>query len=86
MVHHRYVEESVVASASCSWLQVLARLFPFGRGLTHAYWAANIWVWYTLADKVLGKCLGLVSLTASATGKRLTICASYEQIARDAKA
>ena len=41
--------------------QIFQRLFPWGRGLLHAYWAPNIWAIYCSIDLVLSKVLKIDS-------------------------
>jgi alpha-1,3-glucosyltransferase len=46
---------------------MLGRLFPFGRGLVHSYWAPNFWALYVSADRIFGWVFRISSVSGSPT-------------------
>lgn len=57
---------SLLRAIETMWKAMSVRLFPFGRGLCHAYWAPNAYALYNVVDRVVCR-----SLTSQAVVQRV---------------
>lgn len=67
------------------FVQIMGRMFPFGRGLLHEYWAPNIWALYATADKLARVLLlrqpAISSSSIVATGIFYIVCVLFLECA-----
>jgi len=60
---HGQINATIVARSSQRQMtQIFSRLFPWGRGLCHAYWAPNVWSWYVTGDRIARRAVKVLKI------------------------
>ena len=58
--------------------QLASRLFPVARGLTHSYWAGNVWALYSAGDLLLSKILPKFGFAVGASQAKLFLLLIFQ--------